>query len=711
MEFANPLLLGGAALAALPVILHLVMRQKPKHLAFPALRFLQVRQMANRRKLRLRHLLLLALRVGAICLLAFAMARPSVKSTGTSIDSEAPIAAALVFDTSPRMQYRHENHTRLEVAQDMALWLLKQLPAESQIAVLDSRGGAGVFQVDLGSANERVGRLEVAMLGEPLTNVIEEAVRLLARSDKTRKEIYVFTDLSRAAWPNTAPGALKAQLEQLTDRGVYLIDVGVEAPRNDSLGSLKLTGQIVAKNSPLIVRTDLSRVGPVGERGVELVLLDKSGVQQVRSRASVTAGPGQTQPLEFSLGALEPGLHQGAVRLTGADSLTADDARYFSIEVKPAWPVLIVAGKPASERARYLRQALAPDRFRTLGLARFECKVIDYEALASEPLEKFAAICLVDPGVLDATQWGRLSAYAVQGGGVAIFLGRHASPDEPFNSASARELLPGSPSAIKRGGGQVTLGEGRHPMLTKFRELTELVPWDLSPVDQYWQFGDVSPNAAIVARFQDGGAALYDRHVGRGRVLTLTTPVSEAPDEPGGAWNQLLTGIEAWPAMMLVNEMMFYLVGSAEGQLNYAVGQTAALPLSPGEQISQYVLVTPTGDRLRRTASGNEEAITITATDWPGHYRALAGGDESGFDRGFSVNLAPEATDLTRALPMDLQNLLGAEEYRLARDRAGIERVVSHGRVGRELYGLIFILVSLTLAGEYLMSNRFYRDD
>jgi hypothetical protein len=40
-----------------------------------------------------------------------------------------------------------------------------------------------------------------------------------------------------------------------------------------------------------------------------------------------------------------------------------------------------------------------------------------------------------------------------------------------------------------------------------------------------------------------------------------------------------------------------------------------------------------------------------------------------------------------------------------------VERVVSHGRVGRELYGLLFILVSLTLAGEYLMSNRFYRDE
>lgn len=709
MDFANPLLLGGAALASLPVILHLVMRQKPKHLAFPALRFLQVTQLANRRRLRLRHLLLLALRVGAICLLAFALARPSIKSTGTVVDREAPIAAALVFDTSPRMLYRHENRTRLEVAQDMAGWLLKQLPAESQIAILDSHGGAGVFQVDLGSATERVGRLEVATLGEPLPNLIEEAVRLLARSDKTRKEVYVFTDLSRAAWPSLAPGQLAAQLEQLADRGVYLIDVGVEAPRNDTLGALRLSGQIVARNSPLVAQTSFLRVGGGNERGVELVLLDKNGQPQVRARASGDPRPGESQLLEFPLGALELGSHQGAIQLTGGDALAADDARFFTIEVKPAWPVLIVAQKPSA--ANYLLQALAPDRFRTLGIARFDCRVIDYDALANEPLEKFAAICLVDPGPLEAAQWGRLSGYVAQGGGVAVFLGRSAAADETFNSAAAREFLPGVLKQVKRGGGQLVLGEARHPLLTKFRDLTDQVPWDLSPVARYWELAEVDPNSAIVVSYQDRGAALYDRHLGRGRILTLTTSLSDSPDQPGGAWNQLLTGIEPWPTLMLVNEMMFYLVGSAEGQLNYVAGQTASLPLAPGEHPAQYVLLTPTGDRLRRTAGGTENAITITATEWPGHYRALAGGAESKFERGFSVNLAPEATDLTRLAPADLKVLFGDEEYRLARDRAGIERVVTHGRVGRELYGLIFILVSLTLAGEYLMSNRFYRED
>ena len=63
MTFIHPLLLGGLLLVGIPVLIHLIMRQKPKHLLFPAVRFLLQRQKTNQRKLQLRHLLLLALRM------------------------------------------------------------------------------------------------------------------------------------------------------------------------------------------------------------------------------------------------------------------------------------------------------------------------------------------------------------------------------------------------------------------------------------------------------------------------------------------------------------------------------------------------------------------------------------------------------------------------------------------------------------------------
>ena len=74
------------------------------------------------------------------------------------------MAAALMFDAAPHMQYRHENQTRLEAAKDLGLWLVAQLPEQSEIAVLDTRLGAtAAFQADRGAAKDRIERLEAVL--------------------------------------------------------------------------------------------------------------------------------------------------------------------------------------------------------------------------------------------------------------------------------------------------------------------------------------------------------------------------------------------------------------------------------------------------------------------------------------------------------------------------------------------------------------------
>ena len=76
MSFVFPALLGAIVLAGIPVLLHLILRQKPKTLAFPAFRFLVARHQANQRKFQLKHWLLLALRIALIAGLILAVARP-----------------------------------------------------------------------------------------------------------------------------------------------------------------------------------------------------------------------------------------------------------------------------------------------------------------------------------------------------------------------------------------------------------------------------------------------------------------------------------------------------------------------------------------------------------------------------------------------------------------------------------------------------------
>jgi len=104
MTFLNAAILFGLGLTALPVILHLLLRNRPKKLPFPALRLLLQTKKSNTRRLKLKHLWLLLLRILLIALMVLALARPTLPaadyslSTGDLIRLAMIVAVAVIAD-------------------------------------------------------------------------------------------------------------------------------------------------------------------------------------------------------------------------------------------------------------------------------------------------------------------------------------------------------------------------------------------------------------------------------------------------------------------------------------------------------------------------------------------------------------------------------------------------------------------------------------
>lgn len=709
MSFVNPLLLAGVALIAVPIVLHLVMRRKPRRIEFPALRLVQQRHETNRRRLRWRHLLLLALRVAVIALLALALARPSLKLSGMLGSRESPVAAALVFDTAARMQYRRANHTRLDAARELGRWLLRQLPPESQIGVLDTRPGPAAFQVDRGAAADRIDRLATVADSQTPAQSVAEAVRLLGTSDLPNKEIYVFTDLAQSAWPAEAAVRLRRVAEELPGASIHLIDVGVAEPENVALGPLRLSAEVVPRRGPVELETELSCTGSPGRRVVELCVLDANRTPRRRDQQTIALEADGSAPVTFRLGGLPLGTHQGFVRIVGQDALAADDLRFFTIDVAQAWPVLLVDPRSNHAHADYLALMLAPESMRRSGQARFACEVVGPDALAGSDLRRYAAVCLLDPGPLDPEIWELLERYVAAGGGLGVFLGRNATA-EAMNQPEAQKLLPApleAPVAAAAPAGRLAPRDLAHPALAVFRQMDDAIPWAEAPVYRYWGLGPLASGAGVVVPFSDGQPALVERSVGDGRVMLWTTPVSDLADHD--PWN-LLPVADPWPFLVLTNQMMLHLVGGGATRLNYLAGQTAVVPLDRGATFRSYLLTTPTDAAFPLSVEPGEHRLVITATDEPGNYRIQAGGRASGVDRGLSVNLAVGQTDLARIDHDELADRFGPTPFRIARNRDEIEREVSIARVGRELFGPLILLVAALLLAEGVVANRFYRE-
>ena len=76
MNFLHPAFLIGAALVAIPIVLHMLRRDIAPDVPFTAVRLLRKSPVERSKRRRLRDLLLLAARVTALLLLAAAFARP-----------------------------------------------------------------------------------------------------------------------------------------------------------------------------------------------------------------------------------------------------------------------------------------------------------------------------------------------------------------------------------------------------------------------------------------------------------------------------------------------------------------------------------------------------------------------------------------------------------------------------------------------------------
>lgn len=775
MAFLNWSLLGGISLVAIPIALHLLMRAQPKRVTFPALRFIKERRDSNTRQLQIRHWLLLALRCAALALPALALARPRVASavagswtslgiiglvfvmslgitaaagwqkvsrgvtiglgtvtallgllllwfagrafTGPGLslgNQEAPVAVAIVIDTSARMEYRHENRTRLEAAQELAQWLITQFPADSEVAVIAGRGGGGVFAVDRSAAAQGINRLRTGGSSRPLPELVAEGLQLLEKNDKLRKELYVFTDLAAQPWRGPATAEIKQRLQSQANVLGYMVDVGIDQPANLSLGDLELSSQVLSRSGELRISVPLQTLGMSGEREIELLLEEPDprfpilrdgkaefAPSQLRGSQLIKLNSAQPTQVEFRIRGLELGVHQGQVRIQGADALAVDDARYFAIDVQDAWPVLLVTGPRVS--ADYLAEAIAPREFRQTNQARFTPEVISQLDLAAKNLAEFRAVVFLDPAPMPNEVWEKVRAYAEIGGGLAFFLGHHADP-MAFNEEIPKQLLGGSLKQQFRTAGDVYVAPQSydHPILAPFRQIDANVPWERFPVFYHWNLDDLAAGTRVVAAFGNQRPVLIENL--QGRVVVMTTPISDPPQPKGRpVWNELATGEDAWPCFVLVNEIMTYLVQHGETKLNYVCGDTAVL--SNEDSPDRYQLFPPA--EIPQDITPRDGRVTFRFTEQPGSYR-LKGQRNGPVVRGFAVNLAAEQTNLTRLTQVEIDNLFGSDRIRIARNQEQIDRVIGTARVGSEFYPLLMAVFALVMGLEYVLANRFY---
>ena len=753
----HPILIVGAALVGLPVVLHLILKQEPKRLPFPALRFLQAKQRTTSRKLKLRHLVLLAMRMLLIALFAAALFQPKVPSNFSGAAGRLdfgegrPLAVVVVIDTTPSMGYTADRRMRLEEAVRRAVELVDRLPAASRVAVLTTAEPFAAWEVSPADARRRLEGLKTPDgSGLPVTSVLPNAYQLFASLDADAgslgvdplpRLVAVFTDRTAEAWKADRTDDLKAAADRLpAPKPAYLVfDVGVEQPANVSLLAAGATPAVSPAGAPVTVTATVQATGPAVPAARVKCRLTATGATAANDVALPAGVPAGTS---FTFRDLKPGLHQAEVTLETPDNLGPDgvpgfdNVRYVTFRVGESRRLLTICDDPTDaafwklahqQKGEFACDVLTPATVKDFAAYDVVCflslsdpakPLADGESLwakANRYVNRGGRL-LVIPGGLDQIT---LTGYDPNGPAAGLMPGKLVSVIDATNFPKPEGTEPD-----RRLGVIWFLGsdeELRHPLMAPFKD------WRLSgKVDflqkprrawKYWEVEAAPEN--VIVRYDDSPDAAKRRPAvleraspSGGKVLLLTTRM-DSPWDPERRWNDYYETAESSWGVVFPNLLARYLAGdAAEGLFQYTAGRAVPVPLPKGADAGKALVFEGPGvrpdDATPKVEAGQPEwRLPPERTRLPGNY-VLRTEDRS-WQEGFSLNAPAEESNLAKVDAAAVEALTGPGTIVAVGKDFDLAALLAGRSADLPLLPWLLLAVLALFALEGVLANRFYR--
>jgi hypothetical protein len=603
LSFLSPLFLAGAAVAAVPIVLHLLKREPEPRVKFAAVKLLKNAPVELTEKRHLRELLLLALRVAALVLLAFAFARPFFAS-GAALGSTRTTIVAV--DTS----YSLAAPGRFERARQVARDAISRTPSGDLVGVVafsdvadpvcrPTRDRAlALAAIDSLSAGFGATRYRVGLDAA--------AAQLGSVTRGSRGTIVVVTDLQESGW-DVGDHASVAESTR-----IEVVDVG-EMPANLALTSVRLAGD----RGDRVLATVRNTAVRAREAVVRLTLDDRAA-----GETKIVVPANGSAEASFTIGGRAA---TAKVAVDDPDGIQADNARYAVLDRQGRPSLLVVTATGDLPReAFYVQQALeasaadpARNGFDVAGVGGAQLSSPDGRWTLSR-----AAIIVLSTRGLERRGREALQEYVRTGGGAIIAAGPDIDgeviadvlgPSSPLKIDTVAQAKPQertlAPADVRHPLFQPFAGSAATIGLVKFQQVSRVGGRDCQPL----------------ARFTSGETAIVDCQAGEGRALVIASDLNNR-------WNDFPLHASFVP---FVQEAVRYVSNARPRAAEYLVGDAPqGVPPKPGIVTLEEDLPSPSA-----TASAGRRETAPTA-----HARRVA------------INVDPREVDPSRLTADEFQS-------------------------------------------------------
>jgi Aerotolerance regulator N-terminal len=569
-------LAAGAALATVPIVLHLLFRRKAPRVDLGSLRFLRIALKDNAHRRKVRRWLLLALRMAGILLLGLLFARPySAKPAVPGNDREI----AVLIDRSASMGAGGPNRSAYAKARDAVSKLLAGLP-DGTVVHLATFDESGVTPIPSGII-EDVPKKE-GLTGTEFAKGIAWARDRVVQSRRKLREVHLFTDLQRSGLEHPSPDPFPTGID------VEVVDVGRTLRGNLAVAEARAVVEEIREGAPPLISALVFNAGAFVARGVEvrLTLEGPGGKFQLTEKVDV-AGTSRRE-VRFRPDVKKPGLYRGSVEVVSDDELPFDNLRHLAFEARRPESVLLVDGEPGasvfSNDTYFLESTL---RLRLPGAGPsatpFDPRRIAWEGGANWPsLAETRVVVLANVGDVPIAVADSLKRFVEGGGRLVLFSGSKVGLGS-LGSLRKIGLLPAEVEGVVDGPTRFESWDSTHPMLGPFEDPQH---GDLRSLS-FARLARLKPleGSRVLASTKGSLPLLVEARSGAGLVLQWAS----AANNDWGEWAiQRLY-------LPLMHQMMGYLTGRLPGS---GLVQPAGLEpgTTPGIEVSGLKLLVRNGD-------------------------------------------------------------------------------------------------------------------
>lgn len=641
---AGTFAIAGAIGASIPLVIHLLNRERARRLIFSTVRFIQMSHQTNVQRHKLKRLLLLLMRILMLILLGLAFARPFfAQGTATVAELGGVRNAVIILDTSYSMQYNGV----FARAKNEAIKRLESLDSADAVALILSADKARrVLPID-----SQHSHIKTAIENAELTNyttdyldAIQTADEILKSISIGQKQIYLVADLQKSGWENFL------DTDRLSpDVDIEFVNVAEEQTENRAITDINVPPVILLeqKDAELVARVHNYSTNRVENLQVNL-FIDNEKAET--TQLDIEPNDSSDATFRIKLDLQTESAHTGWVEIE-SDALEIDNRHYFTVQSMSSIKVHCVNG----ERKR---NDIDDETFfltRALKRTGVEGTPIDYTESTTIPsndaIQRYDVLVMANVSRITAAEADRIKNFVNSGGGLIITLGDQVDSNVYQQQLGDTEnpLLPctlmqavGDP--IGKEVFQVIASvDYRHPIFMPFSNPNH---GDFAKGRFYRYFQSVpTEDATVIAAYDEGNPAVVEKTYGNGRVLCFTSTIDRE-------WNDLpIHGVY----LPFLHETIKYLALKQAGQIpDYRVGDGIEYSADQNSAGKEVAIFDPDRNETRFTLNDQGNLLYENSVN-PGIYSIHKSGENPHY---FVVNVDTVESDLTQRNAEELTSML-----------------------------------------------------